>query len=418
MSDFETTGKQKRVALCVGGGIAAYKAVEVLRGLQKADCKVLVAMTAHATEFVQPLTFRALTGEYVLVDDYEKENPDPIAHINFAQNTDLFLVAPATANLIAKFANGISDDFVSTAYLATDAPVLIAPAMNTNMLLHRATQRNLETLKNDGVLFVEPGAGEMACKTVGPGRLSEPTQIVEAALRILRTSNQKSETLNLDLQGEKILITVGATREEIDPVRFISNYSTGKMGFAIAAAASARGAAVTVVAGVTNAAAPPGVRVATAVSASEMHQAVLRELENATVFVGTAAVADYRPKQREPQKIKKNADSYVLELEKNADILADVANKRHKNLLVVGFAAETTNVLEHARRKLIEKNLDLIVANDVSQTDSGFGADTNRISVWQRGESEPREFPLLSKNQVANEILNLIREARKSLAAK
>lgn len=418
MSDFETTGKQKRVALCVGGGIAAYKAVEVLRGLQKADCKVLVAMTAHATEFVQPLTFRALTGEYVLVDDYEKENPDPIAHINFAQNTDLFLVAPATANLIAKFANGISDDFVSTAYLATDAPVLIAPAMNTNMLLHRATQRNLETLKNDGVLFVEPGAGEMACKTVGPGRLSEPTQIVEAALRILRTSNQKSETLNLDLQGEKILITVGATREEIDPVRFISNYSTGKMGFAIAAAASARGAAVTVVAGVTNAAAPPGVRVATAVSASEMHQAVLRELENATVFVGTAAVADYRPKQREPQKIKKNADSYVLELEKNADILADVANKRHKNLLVVGFAAETTNVLEHARRKLIEKNLDLIVANDVSQTDSGFGADTNRISVWQRGESEPREFPLLSKNQAANEILNLIREARKSLAAK
>ncbi len=283
MSDFETTGKQWRVALCVGGGIAAYKAVEVLRGLQKAGCLVKVAMTTHATEFVQPLTFRALTGEYVLVDDYEKENPDPIAHINFAQKTDLFLVAPATANLIAKFANGISDDFVSTAYLATTAPVLIAPAMNTSMLLHRATQRNLDALKKDGVLFVEPDAGEMACKTIGPGRLSEPSEIVRAALRSLQINNQKFETSNLkseisnfDLQGEKVLITVGATREEIDPVRFISNYSTGKMGFAIAAAASARGAEVTVIAGVTSVAAPPTVRVVTAISASEMRRAVLR----------------------------------------------------------------------------------------------------------------------------------------------
>lgn len=409
MSDAETTRKQPRVALCVGGGIAAYKAIEVLRGLQKAGCLVSVAMTAHAIEFVQPLTFRALTGEYVLVDDYEKENPDPIAHINFAQNTDLFLVAPATANLIGKFANGIADDFISTAYLATTAPVLIAPAMNTQMLLHKATGRNLKILKRDGVLFVEPESGEMACKTVGPGRLREPAEIVKAALEILDAATQRrsdAATSFKDLSSEKILITTGATREEIDPVRFISNYSSGKMGFALAAAARDRGAEVTVIAGVTSAEAPENVRIIRAVSADEMHRAVLSELETATVFIGAAAIADYRPKSRASEKIKKSTASITLELEKTPDILADVAARKRADQIVVGFAAETEKILEHARQKLERKNLDLIVANDVSRADSGFGADNNQIVILAKNGGEPLEFPLLSKYEAAHKILD------------
>jgi len=231
-----------KVALGVSGGIAAYKAIEVLRGLQRAGCDVRVAMTKRACEFIQPLTFRALSGAHVVVDDYAPDNPDPIAHITFSQSVDLFVIAPATANIIAKFANGVADDFITSTYLASTAPVLVAPAMNTTMLLHPATQRNLAKLRADGVTIIEPDAGEMACGTVGPGRLSEPQQIVNAALELLKSSKKK------DLSGERMLITVGATREEIDPVRFISNRSSGKMGYAIAAAARARGADVTVVA--------------------------------------------------------------------------------------------------------------------------------------------------------------------------
>src|SRR5215217_1797059 len=231
-----------RIGLGVSGGIAAYKAIEVMRLLQKAGCEVSVAMTRHATEFVQPLTFRALTESHVIVDDYDPANPDPIAHINFSQNIDLLLIVPATANIIAKFANGVADDFLSSTYLACTAPVLIAPAMNTTMWEHPATQRNRRQLRADGVYFVEPDAGEMACGTIGPGRLSEPERIVRAALDILAGSNRPK-----DLAGERFLITVGATREEIDPVRFISKRSSGKMGFALAEAALKRGAAVTVV---------------------------------------------------------------------------------------------------------------------------------------------------------------------------
>lgn len=423
MSEGETTKKHFRVGLCVGGGIAAYKAIEVLRGLQKAGCHVSVAMTEHATEFVQPLTFRALTGEYVLVDDYESENPDPIAHINFAQKIDLFLVVPATANLIAKFANGIADDFVSTAYLATTAPVLIAPAMNTQMLLHPATARNIEQLKKDGVAFVEPNAGEMACKTIGPGRLSEPDVIVENALRLLEESSKskvqspKSEIQSqqkLDLSGERVLITVGATREEIDPVRFISNYSSGKMGFAIAEAARMRGAAVKIVAGVISVDPPDNLKTIRTFSAESMHAAVLQELEDATIFIAAAAVADYRPKVRAAEKIKKTLETFVLELEKTPDILADAARRKHKNLIVVGFAAETERVLEHARTKLERKNLDLIIANDVSRVDSGFGADTNLITILGRNQKEAEAFPLLSKPEAANRILDAISALRKS----
>jgi phosphopantothenoylcysteine decarboxylase / phosphopantothenate---cysteine ligase len=414
--------KQWRVGLGVCGGIAAYKAIEVLRGLQKAGCRVSVAMTSHATEFIQPLTFRALTEEYVLVDDYEPNNPDPIAHINFSQNLDLFLIAPATANAIAKFANGIADDFISTAYLATTAPVLIAPAMNTQMLLHPATQRNLRQLRKDGVHFVEPDTGEMACKTVGPGRLSEPDVIVKRALELLDVETQRrgdaenefrdQKPKTTDLVKESILITSGATREEIDPVRFISNHSSGKMGFALAEAAAERGAKVTVVAGATSVEPPANVKVIRAYSAEEMHQAVLAELPNASIFIGAAAVADYRPVVRAGEKIKKTRSNLTIELEKTPDILADVSAKRLPNQIVVGFAAETTNVLEHAQAKLTRKNLDLLVANDVSRQDAGFGTDTNVITILTKNK-EPLALPLLSKYEAAHRILDAILDLRK-----
>src|SRR6266513_1499190 len=270
----------KRIALGITGGIAAYKSIEVLRGFQRAGCEVRVAMTRHACEFVQPLTFRALSGSHVVVDDYAPDNPDPIAHITFSQTADLLIVAPATANIIAKFANGIADDFLSSTYLACCVSVLIAPAMNTTMWEHPATQRNLERLRADGVHIMEPDAGEMACGTIGPGRLSEPERIVAAALEILQASTQPK-----DLAGERFLITVGATREEIDPVRFISNRSSGRMGYALAEAALNRGGEVTVVTGVTTVAPPAGVKVVQAQSAEEMSQAVGRERENASVFI-------------------------------------------------------------------------------------------------------------------------------------
>jgi len=401
----QTTLVGKNVALGVCGGIAAYKAVEVLRGLQKAGCTVRVAMTKRACEFVQPLTFRALSGNHVIVDDYAPDNPDPIAHITFSQTVDLLIVAPATANIIAKFANGVADDFLSSTYLACTAPVLIAPAMNTTMWEHPATQRNLERLRADGVHFVEPDAGEMACGTIGPGRLSEPDRIVAAALEILAASKTK------DLSGERLLITVGATREEIDPVRFISNRSSGKMGFALAEAAVERGAEVTVVAGVTTAAAPDGVRIVKAISAEEMSQTVARESAAASVFIGAAAIADYRPVQRAAQKIKKSDDSITLTLERTPDVLSQVAAARTNGMLVIGFAAETENLVENAQQKLNAKKLDAIIANDVTQPDSGFDSATNAITIITKDDN-PVVLPTLSKREAADRILDVILQLR------
>jgi phosphopantothenoylcysteine decarboxylase/phosphopantothenate--cysteine ligase len=400
----QSTSSVRNVALAVCGGIAAYKAVEVLRGLQKAGCNVRVAMTKRACEFVQPLTFRALSGHHVVVDDYAPDNPDPIAHITFSQTVDLLVVAPATANIIAKFANGVADDFLSSTYLACTAPVLIAPAMNTTMLEHPATQRNLERLRADGVHFVAPDAGEMACGTIGPGRLSEPDRIVAAALEILGASKSG------DLSGERLLITVGATREEIDPVRFISNRSSGRMGFALAEAALKRGADVTVVAGVTTAAVPRGVRIVNAISAEEMSKAVARESADASVFIGAAAIADYRPVQRAEQKIKKSNDSIALTLERTPDVLSQVAASRTNGMLVIGFAAETENVVENAKEKLRAKKLDAIVANDVTRPDSGFDSTTNAITIITGDEAF--EFPALSKAEAADRILDAIVKLR------
>jgi phosphopantothenoylcysteine decarboxylase / phosphopantothenate---cysteine ligase len=406
-ADLQTHRSKPNVALGVCGGIAAYKAVEVLRGLQKAGCVVRVAMTPRACEFVQPLTFRALSGSHVVVDDYAPDNPDPIAHITFSQTADLLVVAPATANIIAKFANGVADDFLSSTYLACSAPVLIAPAMNTTMWEHPATQRNLKQLRADGVYIMEPDAGEMACGTIGPGRLSEPERIVTRALEIL-----SSPASVKDLSGERFLITVGATREEIDPVRFISNRSSGRMGYALAEAAARRGGEVTVVAGITTVDPPAAVKIVQALSAEEMSQAVARERSNASVFIGAAAIADYRPSQRADQKIKKSQDSITLTLERTPDVLSEVAASRTNGMLVIGFAAETENVLENAREKLRSKNLDAIVANDVSRADSGFDSTTNAITIVMR-DSDPIELPLMSKSEAANRILDVIISLRK-----
>jgi phosphopantothenoylcysteine decarboxylase / phosphopantothenate---cysteine ligase len=410
----------KRVALGVTGGIAAYKAIEVLRGLQRAGCEVRVAMTRHACEFVQPLTFRALSGSHVVVDDYAPDNPDPIAHITFSQTVDLLVVAPATANTLAKFANGVADDFLTTTYLACTAPVLIAPAMNTTMLEHPAAQRNLQKLRADGVHIIEPDEGEMACGTIGPGRLSEPGAIVAAALEILRRRTRAStngSAANQDLTGENILITAGATREPIDPVRFISNRSSGRMGFALASAAQDRGAKVTCIAGVTSVSPPPGVRIINVGSAEEMHRAVAGESSKATVFIAAAAVSDYRAKEESRTKIKKSDAELELKLERTPDILSEVAQSRRNGQLIVGFAAETDDLLANAREKLIAKGLDAIVANDVTRQDSGFDSENNAIVILVRGQADAIDLPLMPKLDAAHRILDEVVKLRRANTA-
>ncbi|MDX6612735.1 MAG: phosphopantothenoylcysteine decarboxylase / phosphopantothenate---cysteine ligase [Blastocatellia bacterium] len=404
---YPTAADKPRIALGVTGGIAAYKAAEILRGLQRAGCEVRVAMTRHACEFVQPLTFRALSGSYVVVDDYSPDNPDPIAHITFSQSIDLFIVAPATADIIAKFANGIADDFVSSTYLACAAPVLIAPAMNTVMWHHPATQRNLDRLRRDGVKVLEPDEGEMACGTIGPGRLSDPERIVSFALEILRGASRSAQQ---DLAGETFLITAGATREEIDPVRFISNRSSGRMGFAVAAAALARGAEVTIVSGATSVPPPPGARLIKTLSAEEMRSSVMTELPRASVFVGAAAVSDYRPRTRSSEKLKKGCQTMTIDLELAPDILSAVGHARSDAQLVIGFAAETDDLLKNARIKLKSKNLDAIVANDVSSPGAGFDSERNAVTIVTANTEQ--ELPLMPKIEVAHRILDEIIKLR------
>ena len=420
----------RRVALGITGGIAAYKAIEVLRGLQRAGCEVRVTMTKHACEFIQPLTFRALSGSYVLVDDYATDNPDPIAHITFSQTIDLFIIAPATANTLAKLANGVADDFLSSTYLACTAPVLIAPAMNTVMWEHPATQRNLQKLRDDGVHLIDPDEGEMACGTFGPGRLNEPEMIVSAALDLLRQHSQRIDqspntALSIDrgeqavkrpedLKGENFLITAGATREPIDPVRFISNRSSGRMGFALGAAARDRGAEVTIVAGITSVDPPGGVRVVRVSSAEEMRKAVNNESGTASIFMAAAAVSDYRAKEKAASKIKKSAAEIELKLERTADILGEVAQARRNGQLLIGFAAETDDLLKHARAKLIAKGLDAIVANDVSREDSGFDSEKNAVVILLRDDPQPVELPLMSKHEIAHRILDEIVKLRRA----
>jgi phosphopantothenoylcysteine decarboxylase / phosphopantothenate---cysteine ligase len=404
-----------RVALGVTGGIAAYKSVEILRGLQRAGCNVRVAMTRHACEFIQPLTFRALSGSYVLVDDYLPDNPDPIAHITFSQTIDLFIIAPATANTLAKLANGVADDFITSTYLACNAPILVAPAMNTLMWQHPATQRNLRKLRADGVHIIEPDDGEMACGTIGPGRLSEPEKIVAIALGILGQKTSVAGTnLSADLSDEHILITTGATREAIDPVRFISNRSSGRMGFALAEVARRRGARVTVVAAYTSVAAPSGLRVISVSSAEEMCNAVFAEAGGATVFIAAAAVSDYRMASPLKTKIKKSETELELKLVRTIDILKEFSQTRRSGQIVIGFAAETNNLLSYAKDKLTSKNLDIVVANDISRKDSGFESENNSVIILTRDSETPIQVPLMSKLEVADRILDQVTRLRQT----
>jgi phosphopantothenoylcysteine decarboxylase / phosphopantothenate---cysteine ligase len=390
-----------KVALGVSGGIAAYKAAEIVRLLQDRGIRVQVIMTQAAQEFVRALTFAALSGEKVITDMFaagnEPANIDSaIEHIAVAQSIDALLVAPATADIIGKFGQGIANDFLSTLYLATTAPVVIAPAMNVNMWNHPATQANLEILKKRGVMVVEPGSGYLACGMTGPGRLAENEAIIAATLEALGASQ--------DLAGETVLITAGPTREKIDPVRYLTNRSSGRMGYALAEAALRRGARVLLITGPTSLTPPGAAEVTRVESTEEMREVVLRLLPQATVVIKTAAVADYRPRMAQAQKIKRSGPM-SLELEPTADILGEIARQK-KSQIIIGFAAETQNALENARKKLVSKSLDAVVVNDVSR--EGVGFDSNRNAVTIITQSEVIEVPETTKWEVAQRVLDQV----------
>lgn len=386
------------------GGIGAYKAVEVCRGLQKRGHDVVAVMTKAATRFVGPITFEAITRRPVITSQWKPGANADIEHIAIADEIALLLVAPCTANVIGKFANGIADDFLSSLYLATKAPVLIAPAMNTNMLAHDAVQRNMQTLAARGTRFVEPGEGYLACGWIGKGRLAEPDEIVAAAVRILSPRDSA-------LRGRRVVVTAGPTYEDIDPVRYVGNRSSGRMGFAIAAAAHARGANVTLVAGPTAIEPPATDEVLRVRRAADMHAAVLRSAEHADVVIMAAAVADYTPVAAAPEKISKSDQPLTLTLERTPDILADLgkmSSRRTTPLVLVGFAAETRDVLAKAREKRVRKHVDLIVANDVSAAGAGFDVDTNAVTII--GADREETLPLQSKTRVADAILDRIEQ--------
>ena len=403
------------IALGVSGGIGAYKAVEVCRGLQQRGHDVVAVMTRSAARFVGPVTFEAITRRPVITSQWRPGMNADIEHIAIADQIALLLVVPCTANVIGKLANGIADDFLSTLYLATKAPVLLAPSMNTNMLAHAAVQRNVEALIARGVRFVEPGEGYLACGWVGKGRLAEPADIVAAAERTLTLGTRPApgESGRIEgaaLAGRKVLVTAGPTYEDIDAVRYVGNRSSGRMGFALAEAARQRGAHVTLVAGPTRLDPPATDEFVRVRSAAQMHEAVMRAAAGADVVIMAAAVADYTPAQRAEGKIAKADAPMTLTLERTKDILADLGAMREAMggtaPVLIGFAAETTDVVERARAKRASKKLDMIVANDVSAADRGFDAPTNEVTIITPGGEEV--VPLQSKDQVAARILERI----------
>jgi phosphopantothenoylcysteine decarboxylase/phosphopantothenate--cysteine ligase len=404
-----------KVALGVCGGIAAYKAAEIVRLLQDRGIRVQVVMTASAQEFIRPLTFAALSGEKVITgmfsgaNDAEPNIDSAIEHIAVAQSIDALVVVPATADVVAKFAQGIANDFLTTLYLATTAPVVVVPAMNANMWEHPATQQNLETLRKRGVKVVEPGSGYLACGMTGPGRLAENDAVVAAVLEALGASQ--------DLAVETVLITAGPTREKIDPVRYLTNRSSGRMGYALAEAALRRGARVLLISGPTALKPPAAVEVTQVETAREMHDAVVRLLPQASIVIKTAAVSDYASSSLPQQKIKRGG-KLTLDLEPTMDILAEIA-RRKTSQIVVGFAAETENILENARKKLASKSLDAIVANDVSQVGVGFDSDRNAVTILTA--SETIQFPETTKWEVAQRVLDQVvrlKEKRHLVSAK
>ncbi|PIV06196.1 MAG: bifunctional phosphopantothenoylcysteine decarboxylase/phosphopantothenate--cysteine ligase CoaBC [Syntrophobacterales bacterium CG_4_8_14_3_um_filter_58_8] len=393
--------RDRRIVLGVTGGIAAYKAAELLRELVRRGAKVRVVMTDHACKFVTPLTFETLSENPVATDLFWAPGDFGIAHIALAEFAQLVVIAPATANIIGKMAAGLADDLLTTVLLATDAPVLICPAMNAKMYANAIVKENLARLVSRGHMILEPGYGELACRVEGQGRLAEPLEIAEEIESILTPKN---------LQGEHILVTAGPTQEPFDPVRFISNYSSGKMGYALAVMARRRGAEVTLVSGPTALPAPRGVVFVPVRTAVEMRDAVLANLEQATVVVKAAAVADYRPAVCEPVKIKKKEGSLTIHLERNPDIISEIADRKGDRI-VVGFSMESDHLLEHARTKLFEKGMDFIVANDVTEPGAGFRGDTNVIRILDR-EGGVEVFPLMDKMDVAGVILDRVRKMR------
>ena len=390
-----------KVTVGVSGGIAAYKSAELVRELQRQALDVHVVMTEAAREFIQPLTFASLTGHKVITGMWtQADSPDDnlasaIEHIDAAQTTDLLVVAPATANTLAKFAHGIADDFLTTLYLATQAPVIVAPAMNVNMWEHPATQANLEILERRGVCIISPGSGYLACGMTGSGRLAENEDILRAVLDRLNQSN--------DLVGEVVLVTAGGTREALDPVRYLGNRSSGKMGYAIAEAAQRRGARVVLVTAPTALRPPANCEVISVITADEMRAAVLARLDQATIVIKAAAVADYRPVVRVDQKIKRTGP-LTIALEPTEDILAEVAALKKPGTLIIGFAAETENALTHGRDKLLRKGADAIVLNDVSRAGVGFDSDRNAATFLTRQTSI--EMPEMTKRELARRILD------------
>ncbi|WP_028782724.1 bifunctional phosphopantothenoylcysteine decarboxylase/phosphopantothenate--cysteine ligase CoaBC [Thalassobacillus devorans] len=390
--------KGKRIVLGVSGGIAVYKASALTSKLVQAGAEVKVVMTESAVEFVTPLTFQALSRNPVYTDTFDEKDPRYIAHIDLADWADLFLIAPATANIIGKLANGIADDMLSTTLLATEAPVYVAPAMNVHMYAHPAVIKNMTTLDQWGYKFIEPGEGYLACGYVGKGRLEEPETIVQVLD-------------NIDapgwLHGKRVLITAGPTREKIDPVRYFTNPSSGKMGFALAEEAARLGAAVTLVAGPVQQKTPAGVNRIDVTTAEEMYQAVLANYKGQDIVIKSAAVADYRPAVTYDKKMKKQPGEYVVEMERTKDILKKLGEEKDRQFLV-GFAAETDNPVPYGKEKLEKKNLDAIVINNVADEGAGFGHDTNR-AVYINHKFEETELPMMSKKQLAQTIFNQIK---------
>lgn len=389
---------KKTVVIGVAGGIAVYKALDVISRLKKRDVDVHVIMTEHAAEFVTPLSFQSLSQNMVTVDMFAEPKYWEIGHISLAKKADLMLVVPATANIIGKVANGIADDMLSTTIMASKAPVWFAPAMNTNMYNNPIVQDNMKKLEKFGYNFISPACGRLACGDVGEGKLADTADIVEVVMTALHEPK--------DLTGKKVLVTAGPTIAPMDPVRFITNRSSGKMGFAIAEEARDRGAQVTLVCGATNLKPPLGVKVIRTDTNAEMLEAVLDNFDHVDIVVKSAAVADYKPKVYSKQKIKKHGDELTLELEKDSDILKTIGSRK-KNQILVGFAAESNDVIENAQEKLKRKNLDYIVANDITSKDTGFASDDNRVTILQK-DGENVNLDKMSKRQVAKTLFDMI----------
>lgn len=393
--------KNKTVVIGVSGGIAVYKACDIVSRLKKLNANVHVIMTNNATEFVTPLTFQSLSQNYVVNDMFEEPKTWDVEHISLAKKADVFLIAPATANVIGKIANGICDDMLTTTVMATTGKVLIAPAMNTNMYRNPILQRNITILKELGYNFVNPESGRLACGDVGEGKLAQPEVIVNEVVNLL-TDEEK------DLQGQKIMITAGPTVESIDPVRYLTNRSTGKMGYAIAKQAANRGAEVTLVSGPTNIAPPSNIKKLIKIeSAKDMYNAIIENFDDNQVIIKSAAVADYKPKTYSDKKIKKNDDDLVIKLDRNKDIAYELG-KIKKDKILVGFAAETNDLIENAKGKINKKNLDFIVANDLTESGAGFGTDTNIVKIIDKN-GNIANYPQMKKEEVADVILDKVK---------